>query len=196
MRARRERAFTLIELLVVMVIIAIVTTFAVVSVKAIQRDPAKEAAGQIADLAGAAAEQAMMQGQEYGLRIEQHAYSFYVYDGRSWQPVKEDSLFYRRDLGDAVNLSLQLEGTPATLAPPPATVQEAGDAGTTAAPAAATALTEQQQDKPQVLLLSSGELPSLRIDVTGTATHDVYTVKGTLADGICVIDPGQSDCGT
>lgn len=195
MRPQRERGFTLIELLVVIVIIAIVTTFAVISVKAVQRDPAKDAAGQLADLAAAAAEQAMMQGQEYGLRVEPHAYSFYVYDGRQWQPVKDDSLFYRRDLGDEVNLSLQLEGTPATLAPPPATVQEAAGAGTTAAPAAATGASEQQQDKPQVLLLSSGELPAFRIDVTGAATHDVYTVKGTLADGICVIDPGQSECG-
>ncbi|HSN18423.1 MAG TPA: type II secretion system minor pseudopilin GspH [Gammaproteobacteria bacterium] len=189
-----QRGFTLIELLVVMVIIAIVTTFAVISVKAIQRDPAKEAAGQLADLAAAAAEQAMMQGQEYGLRIEPHAYSFYVYDGRQWHPIKDDSLFYRRDLGEDVDLALQLEGTPATLAPPPATVQEAASAGTTTAQSAATGGTEQQQDKPQVLLLSSGELPSFRIDVTGAATHDVYTVKGTLADGICIIEPGQTDC--
>jgi general secretion pathway protein H len=194
-RPQLERGFTLIELLVVMVIIAIVTTFAVISVKAVQRDPAKDAAGQLADLAGAAAEQAMMQGQEYGLRVEQHAYSFYVYDGRQWQPVKDDNLFYRRDLGDDVSLSLQLEGTPTTLAPPPATVQEASGAATTAAPAAATGVGERQQNQPQVLLLSSGELPAFRIAVTGSATRDVYTVKGTLADGICIIDPGQSDCG-
>lgn len=194
MRPQRDRGFTLIELLVVMVIIAIVTTFAVVSVKMVQRDPAKDAAGQLADLAGAAAEQAMMQGQEYGLRVEQHGYGFYVYDGRSWKPLTDDSLFYHRDLGDQVSLSLQLEGTPATLAPPPATVQDAAASGTTPAPAAATGGTEQQQDKPQVLLLSSGELQAFRISVTGIATHDVYTVKGTLADGICIIEPGMTDC--
>ena len=194
-RPLRNRGFTLIELLVVIVIIAIVTTFTVISVKLVQRDPAKEVAGQLADLAGAAAEQAMMQGQEYGLRIEQHGYGFYVYDGRSWKPLTDDTLFYHRDLGDQVSLSLQLEGTPATLAPPPATVQDAAASGTTAAPAAATGGTEQQQDKPQVLLLSSGELQSFRIAVTGAATHDVYTVKGTLADGICIIAPGMADCG-
>ena len=196
MRPLRDRGFTLIELLVVMVIIAIVTTFAVISVKMVQRDPAKDAAGQLADLAGAAAEQAMMQGQEYGLRIEQHGYGFYVYDGRSWAPLKDDTLFYRRDLGDQVTLSLQLEGTPATLAPPPATVQDASASATTAAPAAATGGTEQQQAKPQLLLLSSGEMQPFRVDVTGAATHDVYTVKGTLTDGICVIAPGMTDCGS
>lgn len=190
-----QRGFTLIEMLVVMLIIGIITMVATISFKAVQHDPAKGVAGQLADLAAAGAEQAMMQGQEYGLRVEQHAYSFYVYDGRQWQPVKDDSLFYRRDLGDEVTLSLQLEGTPATLAPPPATLQEAEGAATSAAPAAATGGTQRQQDKPQVLLLSSGELPAFRIAVTGAATHDVYTVKGTLADGICVIDPGQSDCG-
>lgn len=196
MRPQRDRGFTLIELLVVMVIIAIITTFAVISVKVVQRDPAKDAAGQLADLAGAAAEQAMMQGQEYGLRIEQHGYGFYVYDGRSWAPLKDDPLFYHRDLGDQVSLSLQLEGTPATLAPPLATVQDAAASSTTAAPAAVSGETEQQHGKPQLLLLSSGELQSFRIEVTGTATHDAYTVKGSLADGICIIAPGMTDCGS
>ena len=195
MRPARDRGFTLLELLVVIVIIAIVTTFAVVSVKAVQRDPAKQAAGQLADLAGAAAEQAMMQGQEYGLRVEQHGYGFYIYDGRDWKPLTDDTLFHHRDLGDDVSLKLELEGTPATLAPPPATVQDAGEATTIAAPAAATGGSQREQEKPQVLLLSSGELPAFRIDVIGTATQAVYTVKGTLADGICVIDPGMKDCG-
>ena len=190
MDPQRERGFTLIELLVVMVIIAVISVVAVISTSHANRDPAKAAAGQLADLAGLATEQAVMQGQEYGLRIEQHAYAFYVYDGRHWQPVKNDDLFYRRDLGDEVSLSLQLEGTPATLAPPPATVQDP-NATTTAAPAAATGESGQSRDQPQVLLLSSGEMPPFEIDVTGKTTGAVYVVKGTLADGITVIPPGQ-----
>jgi general secretion pathway protein H len=190
-QAQHERGFTLIELLVVMVIIAVISVVAVISTSHANRDPAKEAADQLADLTGLAAEQAVMQGQEYGLRVEQHAYAFYVYDGRQWQPVKDDNLFYRRDLGDQVTLSLQLEGTPATLAPPPTTVQDAS-ASTTTAPTPATGGSEQSQDKPQVLLLSSGEMPPFEIDVTGKTTGAVYVVKGTLADGITVIAPGQA----
>jgi general secretion pathway protein H len=183
-----NRGFTLIELLVVMVIIAIIATISVISVNVADRDPAKEQAQKLADLAGLAAEQAIMQGQEYGLRIEAHAYTLYSYDGRSWHPVKDDSLFYRRELGDDVSLALQMDGAPATLAPPPATVQDMG-ASTTEAPAAATGGSQQSQDLPQVLLLSSGEMPAFEIDVTGTASGEVYKVKGSLADGITVTAP-------
>lgn len=188
MSPQTDRGFTLIELLVVMVIIAIIASIAVISINAADRDPAKDQAQKLADLAGLAAEQAIMQGQEYGLRIEAHAYTLYSYDGRAWQPVKDDSLFYRRELGDEVSLSLQMDGAPATLAPPPATVQDLS-AATTDAPATATGENQQSQNLPQVLLLSSGEMPAFEIDVTGTASGAVYKVKGSLAGGITVTAP-------
>jgi general secretion pathway protein H len=183
-----NRGFTLIELLVVMVIIAIVASIAVISVNVADRDPAQDQAQKLADLAGLAAEQAIMQGQEYGLRIEAHAYTLYDYDGRTWHPVENDELFSRHDLGNDVSLALQTDGTPVTLAPPPATVQDMG-ASTSQAPAAATGDTEENQDVPQVLLLSSGEMAPFEIDVTGTATGAVYKIKGSLADGITVTAP-------
>ena len=194
MSPQTDRGFTLIELLVVMVIIAIIASIAVISVNVANRDPAQEQAQKLADLAGLAAEQAVMQGQEYGLRIEAHAYTLYTYDGRAWQPVKGDNLFFRHELGDEVNLSLQMDGAPATLAPPPATVQDLS-AATTEAPASATATgaSEQSQNLPQVLLLSSGEMPAFEIDVTGTASGKVYKVKGSLADGITVTAPETTD---
>lgn len=195
MSPQRSRGFTLIELLVVMVIIAIVASFAVISLNVVGRDPpAKKAAQELADLTGLAAEQAVMQGQEYGLRLEAHGYSFYSYDGRKWSELQGDNLFHRRDLGDDVTLSLQLEGAPATLAPPPATVQAPEDATTGGAEDQASSQTEQK-DLPQVLLLSSGELPPFEILVTGNASGSVYTVKGTLTDGITVIEPEDAQGG-
>ncbi len=172
-----------------MVIIAIVAGFAIISLNVIGRDPpAKRAAEQLANLTGLAAEQAIMQGQEYGLRIEAHGYTFFTYDGRKWSPVQGDNLFYRRDLGDEVTLSLQLEGAPATLAPPPATVEDPGAASAPASADSESGMPENK-DLPQVLLLSSGELPPFEIQVTGSASGSIYTVKGTLADGITVITP-------
>ena len=98
---QRAHGFTLIELLVVLVIISIIVTVGVISLGALGKDPpAKLAAGQLADLAGLAAEQAVMQGEEYGLLVEPHAYTFYIYDGHGWSPAKDDSLFRRHELGD------------------------------------------------------------------------------------------------
>lgn len=185
MQAQREHGFTLIELLVVLVIIGIVVSIAVISLGALGRNPpAQQAAQQLADLTGLAAEQAVMQGQEYGLRIEPHAYEFYVYDGKSWSAVKDDNLFHRHDLGDDVSLALQLEGTPVTLAPSSATAES--ETSATADPSA--------RPLPQVLLLSSGELPPFTISVSGSADTGSFTVKGTLADGVCMLEPGKSEC--
>ena len=184
---QRAHGFTLIELLVVLVIVSIIVTVGVISLGALGRDPpAKLAAGQLADLAGLAAEQAVMQGEEYGLLVEPHAYTFYIYDGRSgWAPAKDDSLFRRHELGDDVTLTLELDGAPVTLAPAPATTQAAASASS-AAPADGS----DTSPKPQLLFLSSGELQPFSILVSGVDKDSgTYTIKGTLADGIQVAEP-------
>lgn len=189
---QRAHGFTLIELLVVLVIISIIVTVAVISLGALGKDPpAKLAASQLADLAGLAEEQAVMQGQEYGLLIEPHAYTFYIYDGRRWTAAKDDNLFRRHELGDQVTLTLNLDGAPVTLAPPPATVTDGTPAaGTTAAATAADGI---DTPKPQLLLLSSGELQPFEIIVSGADKDSgSYTVKGTLVDGIQITEPAGS----
>lgn len=186
---QHAHGFTLIELLVVLVIISIIVTVGVISLGALGRDPpAKLAAGQLADLAGLAEEQAVMQGQEYGILIEPHAYTFYIYDGRSWTAAKDDNLFRHRELGDDVTLTLNLDGAPVTLAPPPATVSDTG--APSSATASAPADGSDDSPKPQVLLLSSGELQPFTIIVSGADKDSgSYTVKGSLVDGIQVTEP-------
>jgi len=184
---QRAHGFTLIELLVVLVIISIIVTVGVISLGALGKDPpAKLAAGQLADLAELAQEQAVMQGQEYGILIEPHAYTFYIYDGRSWSAAKDDSLFRRHELGDEVTLTLNLDGAPVTLAPPPAATSAAASTATSTAAADGS----DETPKPQLLLLSSGELQPFEILVSGVDKNSgTYTVKGTLADGIQVQEP-------
>ncbi|HET7176392.1 MAG TPA: type II secretion system minor pseudopilin GspH [Gammaproteobacteria bacterium] len=186
---RRTYGFTLLELLVVLVIIGIVTTVALISLGSLVRDPpAKQAATQLADLTGLAAEQAVMQSQQYGLLVEPHAYAFYIYDGHSWTVAQDDSLFGRHELGDDVTLTLDLDGAPVTLAPPPATVTDAAPAsGTASAPASG----QTESVKPQLLFLSSGELQPFTLTVSGADKGGAYTVKGTLADGIQLVTPDE-----
>lgn len=186
---RRTYGFTLIELLVVLVIIGIVTTVALISLGSLGRDPpAKQAAMQLADLTGLAAEQAVMQSQQYGLLVEPHAYAFYIYDGHGWATAQDDSLFGRHQLGDDVTLTLELDGAPVTLAPPPATVTDTAPAsGTASTPASGQA----ESVKPQLLFLSSGELQPFSLTVSGVDKSGDYTVKGTLADGIQLVAPDE-----
>ena len=193
---RQQRAFTLVEVLVVVVIIGIVVTMVTLSIAALGGDPpAEKASREIADLATLASQEAVMRGQEYGLRVEPHSYAFYIYDGRRWTEIKDDPSFRRHDLGDDVTLSLELQGAPVTLAPAPSTATASATATTPALAATsdATAATDDvNQTLPQLLLLSSGELEPFTIRVMGVDKDKPWLVTGTLMDGIQAISPDDA----
>ena len=187
---QRSQGFTLIELLVVMVIMGIIASVAVLSLGALGRDPpAEKAARQIADLAGLAAQEAVMQGQEYGLRIEPHSYKFLVYDGRAWSSPTDGPLSGSHVLDDSIKLALTLEGAPVTLAAAPASSDAPATAFTQAAQTASS--DSAQSTLPQVLLLSSGELTPFTLAVDGPQQGANYSVTGSLLKGIQMAAPDE-----
>lgn len=192
---RLQRAYTLVELLVVLVIIGIVVGIATLSIAALGRDPpAEKASREIADLATLASQEAIMRGQEYGLRVEPHSYAFYIYDGHRWAEIKDDPSFRRHELGDEVTLSLELQGAPVTLAPAPTTIASSSSAtsDTTAAASAAAASGDIDQPLPQLLLLSSGELEPFTLRVVGVDKDKPWRVTGSLMDGIQAVSPDDA----
>lgn len=188
----RDRGFTLIEVLVVMVIMAIIAGVAVISLGALGRaPPAKHAAEQLSALADLAAQQAVMEGQQYGLLINRHGYQFFVYDGAKWQPVQDDEMFRARNLGNDVLFDLHLEGTPVKLAK---TDSGSGDdaSGDKTADTSDIGSDGSQQPKPQIALLSSGEVTPFEITVTDTVDPSQrYVISGSLVHGIKLQSPGD-----
>jgi general secretion pathway protein H len=183
----RERGFTLIEILVVLVIVAIITGAAILSLNILGgAPPAKHAAEQLSALAELASQQAVMEGQQYGLLIERHSYRFFIYDGAQWQPVQDSTLFHPRTLGKDVNLDLQLEGTKIKLAVTP---DASGD--TSADDESGTSDNDSSaQPKPQIALLSSGEVTPFKITVSDTVDpSQQYIITGSLMKGIVLEAP-------
>jgi len=171
-----------------MVIIGIIASVAVISLGALGGDPpAEKTARQIADLADLAAQEAVLQGQEYGLRIEPHAYQFLVYDGRAWSAPKDGALSGRHVLDAGVRLTLTLEGAPVTLAPTAASTDAA--AATSTSTAAAATAPAPHNTLPQVLLLSSGELTPFTLAIDGVDKGAGYSVTGSLLKGIQMVAP-------
>ncbi|MGA9851558.1 MAG: type II secretion system minor pseudopilin GspH [Gammaproteobacteria bacterium] len=182
----RTRGFTLIEILVVLVIISIITAVAVLSLGSLGGNPAaKQAAQKLAALTDLVSQQAVMRGQQYGLLVSPHSYEFMLYDGSKWSVVTDDDLLRKRQLDSSVTLSLQLEGTAINL---PASGQSDDDVDDTNDDSGNPEL------KPQILLLSSGEITPFKIIIGGGDQKDLYLVTGNLQNGIKFVAP-DSDSG-
>jgi len=176
----RIKGFTLIEILVVLVIISIITAVAVLSLGSLGGNSAtKQAAEQLSDLTNLVSQQAVMRGQQYGLLIAPHSYTFLLYDGQNWSPVQDDDLLRARQLESSVTLALQLEGTPIVL---PTDDQQTADSDLD---------TGKQKLKPQIMLLSSGEITPFKITISGDDQNLPYVITANLLHGIQLEPPGS-----
>ncbi|WP_317634287.1 type II secretion system minor pseudopilin GspH [Pseudomonas tohonis] len=158
----RARGFTLIELLVVLVIIGCLVSVAVLANGSASsgrelRDEAERLAATIAILA----DEAVLDGREYGLLVTAESYRVLAYDNASgtWA---DDATRPERRPAAWMRLSLELEGEALKLPEPKAREESR--------PGLAKDVPEQDTRKekpvPQVLILSSGELTpfSLRLE--------------------------------
>jgi general secretion pathway protein H len=108
----RSKGFTLVEILVVVVIMAIVISFAVLSIGTTGRDPQlDQESRRIEGLIGLLHERALLEGRDFGLRIEPTAYEFVVYDSRRdrWSSLSQESEYRRRVLPKGVSFQLELD---------------------------------------------------------------------------------------
>ncbi len=106
----RSKGFTLVEILVVVLIImAIVISLAILSVGATGRDAQlDEESRRIEGLIGLLHERALLEGRDFGLRIEPAAYEFVVYDSLRdrWLTLDQEREFRRRELPKGVIFQL------------------------------------------------------------------------------------------
>jgi len=135
---RRSCGFTLLELLVVLVLIGIITSFAVLSIgDGGRQEQLKQEAQRIQAIFSLAGEEAVLRSLEIGVVLQRQGYAFVAYDGEGWQPIAGDDMFREYTLPDTVELSLYMEGLQVELTPQTAD--------------------EEGKITPQLLFFSSGE---------------------------------------
>src|SRR5277367_1823632 len=108
----RNRGFTLVEILVVLVIIAIVISLAVLSISVTGRDSQlDEESRRIAGLIGLLHDRALLEGRDFGLRLEPTAYEFVVYEPLRdrWLSLNQEQEFRRRSLPKGLSFQLELD---------------------------------------------------------------------------------------
>jgi len=150
--------------LVVVVIIGIISSMAVVSIKVLGGDhEMDQEAARLAAVIGQAREEAMLQGRDLGLRLDAQGYDFLRYDTRSerWVAVTGDPLLRERTMPEGVGMALLLESRDVLLK------------------ARATQV-EGQALSPQIVVQASGDLVPFEIRLRRDGTDEVRRVTGAV----------------
>jgi general secretion pathway protein H len=160
----RSRGFTLVEILVVVVIMAVVISLAVLSIGVTGRDSQlDDESRRIEGLVGMLHERAVLEGRDFGLRIEPTAYEFVVYepDRDRWLTITGEPEYRHRELPKGVTFQLELDSQVVVLKPIDRTFSS-----------------DDPPPPPQVAIAASGEGTPFRLTLLREATQAKAAVDG------------------
>jgi general secretion pathway protein H len=149
--------------LVVVVIMAVVISLAVLSIGVTGRDvQLDEETRRIEGLVGLLHERALLEGRDFGLRIEPAAYEFVVYEPTRdrWQIMDQEHEFRHRELPKGLSFQLQLDAQVVVLKPVDRN------------------LSSDQTPNPQVAIAASGEGTPFRLTLQREASNAKASVDG------------------
>ena len=159
----RSKGFTLVEILVVLVIMAVVISLAVLSINATGRDAQlDEESRRIEGLVALLHDRALLEGRDFGLRIEPTAYEFVVYDPRRdrWMMLNQEQEYRHRELPKGISFQLQLDSQTVVIKP------------------IDRSLSNDAPPPPQVAIAASGEGTPFRLTLLREATQARASVDG------------------
>lgn len=158
------RGFTLIELLVVVVIAGIVSSVVLISINVLgdDRDLQREAR-RLASLVEVAADEAELQGRNFGIEFILGGYRFVEYDPvfDTWTEVVGDDVLRPRSLPDELQFELAVEGRRVELS---TRLADTGDPEDDDAQASGSALLRKYA--PHAMILSSGDVSPFELTIS------------------------------
>jgi general secretion pathway protein H len=158
-----NRGFTLVEIMVVVVIMAVIISLAVLSIGVTGRDAQlDEESRRLEGLITLLHERALLEGRDFGLRIEPAGYEFVLYDAvrDRWVTFTDESEFRHRRLPAGVSFQLELDSQPVVLKP------------------LESDLHSDAPPPPQLTIAASGEGTPFRLILERESTHATASVAG------------------
>ena len=167
----RARGFTLLEILVVLVIIAVMTTVAVLSIGVLGGDRGLEDEGdRYTDVVATASQQAELEGRDYGIWIGPGRYQVYAFSvsKQLWEMLPDDRMYEEHALPSGITVELEVEGRPVALG------------------------REKPSEPrvPQVFLFASGDSAPYKLSLSREASDAKWSVDGQADGTLLVTHPG------
>jgi len=175
---KTARGFTLVEILVVMVIVGLMAGMAVLAIGGDPHQQLKQEAQRIRLVLQLAADEALLQGQEYGLKLAREGYQVVQFDDEKeeWATATLEA-FDAYQLPNDITLSLQSEGSTVDLTILNKNEEEQNPQ-------------EESELKPALLLLSSGEMTPFTLQLHSANADYKMQLSG---DGLGEIRLGNQD---
>jgi general secretion pathway protein H len=152
--------FTLLEVLMVVLLVGIISSVVMLNVGTGGAERhLREESDRLVALLGQAASEAVMQNQEYGLRLSEEGYTFLCLDEakQRWAGCA-DNIFRAREIPESLELRVLRQG-------PQKELPLAGDSDAAASTAAPRDGQEGQRITPDIFLLSSGEASAASLEL-------------------------------
>ncbi len=159
----KDKGFTLVEILVVVVIMAVVISLAILSIGVSGHDSQlDDESRRIEGLMGLLHERAVLEGRDFGVRLEPNSYEFLVYNSfrDRWERITQELEYRRRDLPRGLSFQLELDSQVVVLKAPDK------DLSTDALP------------NPQLAIAASGEGTPFRLTLVRDQTNAQASVDG------------------
>jgi general secretion pathway protein H len=158
---RKNKGFTLIEIMVVVVIAAIMMGAVTLSFPRTGDDLLKEQADRFTAILSLSVDEAILQSKDLALSVGEAGYSFFRFEDQNWQTFNE-SPFNARSLVGGVESELLIEGVSVNLK---------------------KERNSEEKPKPQILILSSGEMTPFTYVMT-YSNKSTVTIKVNAIGGI------------
>lgn len=184
---KRSAGFTLIEMMLVLVLLATSAVAVISTLPDNKRDEVKEQAVRFHHLAQLLGEDAMLNGVDYGIRVEPHQYNFLQLTQDGWQPLEGAKFYTDVKLDNAITTQVEIGGAwkdKDRLFKSDSLFKDE-DLFTKSDE-------EKKKIKPQIVVMASGEYTPFTLSFEVNGENQFWRVSADEVGNLVLLKPGET----